>query len=47
LLKLSEEGIFIFGGRQSNGEATSDLRLIKLGSKPLISKLLEAKVIIK
>lgn len=35
LVKLGEEGIFLFGGRLGNGEATADLRVIKIGAKPL------------
>jgi hypothetical protein len=44
LIKLGEEGFFVFGGRLGNGEATSDLRVIKLGSKPLQIKTIETKV---
>lgn len=44
LLKLAEEGIYIFGGRLGNGEATNEIRVIKIGSKPLICKKLETKV---
>jgi Rab9 effector protein with kelch motifs len=43
LLKLADEGIFIFGGRSSNGEAIGDLKVIKLGVKPLQVKTIETK----
>jgi len=34
-IKLKEEGIYIFGGAFSNGEATNKLKIIKLGFKPI------------
>jgi hypothetical protein len=33
--QIKEEGIYVFGGRLSNGEATNKLRILKLGQKPL------------
>lgn len=44
LLKLGDEGIFIFGGRLGNGEATNELKVIKLGTKPLFMKRIDTKV---
>jgi hypothetical protein len=43
-LKLAEEGIYLFGGRLGNGDATNDLHCIKIGNKPLLCKKLEPKV---
>jgi hypothetical protein len=31
--KLVEEGIYIFGGKLSNGEAINQLRVLKIGTK--------------
>ena len=31
LIKMGEEGIFMFGGRLGNGEATAEMRIIKVG----------------
>ncbi|KAL4481097.1 hypothetical protein ABPG72_015052 [Tetrahymena utriculariae] len=33
--KVREEGLYVFGGLLQNGEATNQLRVIKLGQKPL------------
>ena len=44
MTKLGDEGIFIFGGRLGSGEASDELKLVKLGSKPLFVKKLETKV---
>jgi Rab9 effector protein with kelch motifs len=44
LVKLGEEGIFLFGGRLGNGEATNDFKVIQLGTKPLVMKKIETKV---
>jgi len=43
-IKLGDEGIYMFGGRLGNGEATAELRMIKLGVKPLQVKKIETKV---
>jgi len=40
---LVEEGIYIFGGKLASGEALSEIRILKLGSKILTTKLLETK----
>ncbi|CAD8070637.1 unnamed protein product [Paramecium primaurelia] len=32
---VTQEGIYVFGGRMQNGEATNDLRVIQFGFKPI------------
>lgn len=39
--KVTDEGIYVFGGRLQNGEAVNDLRIIQFGTKPL--KIMKGK----
>ncbi|CAD8069171.1 unnamed protein product [Paramecium primaurelia] len=43
---VNQEGIYVFGGRTQNGEASNDLRLIQFGIKPIKIIKLKTKVLV-